>query len=918
MSWRVAVLLAPLCASAVSLRARNGTTTNTTIALSSSSSSSISTTTTAHLADFILQGLGQTSGEDDDGAKTAESTSSSTASSSGANSNTDSSSITPATITGASATGSPDRQASTTSTTSTSPSSSPFPTLSIARQNGTNSHGNVTAFSSITTASTQDFAAASSCQTDLFSWLNASRAYISQHAAQTSYHTEYSETVWTLKWPTSLASIGGGVAAASVTTLCDGNPRVVGSGQYLTWSTVTREVYTVTETHVSGPYPTPAPCTIGAEECTQLHDWYETAKLKVLYANQTLYEPPCATSGTAIPSGKKSCQPPVVEGWGNFTNEVMAEHAQLLYWPVQVKDPTDDSLLCYKPNEAGVMRTAETIPGTRTGDGPNTMITDGVTITSPMIAMVYTNVGRADGCGPHIAKTIRTMQPEHLSSIRRAPDGGAPRYPFDYSHLNWLCDSGNGTYTTQYIQEGEHCYQNVPAAAYFNGPQKWLQYFTNTAAVRGTEVQSWTILNDYEPYIIEEERFTKELHELYGTDAGWLQFGIWDPPVALIQHTAAAKPTLPVGWPATPTATTTQKYDPVSTPATPAHPVGSQLSETPSAVPDVISRPSTGDDDDDSRPAPPQQNEGSSSAQPQQGENRPAGSPNRPSNGSNNSGPEDKGNSNDEVPRPSHAPIFGNTNGNQNFGQHEQQPPAPILAIGSITLTQQPANPVATGVVFQDAKTTITIQVPASGESAKAVTIDSWTLTPSTAPGGEHVFQNAETAFTVHAAPQANPTPDDNARPGQPVANAPAQAPPAQTPAAVMHEANDILTLNSMTLTASPAADHEVLFNAVTTITIHMGEAATVEFHEISAVMSDGLPRLAVSSVMQKQSETRVDGVAAATAASSSSTVSQASAATSEAPSETSTVGIPTGGSERAIPSLTICIISIAFACLLL
>ncbi|PPJ51440.1 hypothetical protein CBER1_09148 [Cercospora berteroae] len=511
----------------------------------------------------------------------------------------------------------------------------------------------------------------------------------------------------------------------------------------------------------------------------------------------------------------------MVEGWGNFTNEVMAEQAQLLYWPVQVKDPSDDSLLCYKPNEAGVMRTAETIPGTRTGDGPNTMVTDGVTITSPMIAMVYTNVGRADGCGPHIAKTIRTMQPEHLSSIRRAPDAGAPRYPFDYSHLNWLCDSGNGTYTTQYVQEGERCYQNVPAAAYFNGPQKWLQYFTNTAAVRGTEVQSWTIPNDYEPYIIEEERFTKELHELYGTNAGWLQFGIWDPPVALIQHTAAAKPTLPVGWPATPTATTTRSM--------------TQFQRL-------------------------------------------------------------------RLLRIQWSP-----------GQHEQQPPAPILAIGSITLTQQPANPVATGVVFQDAKVTITIQVPAPGESAKAVTIDSWTLTPSAAPGGGHVFQNAETAFTVHAAPQANPTPNDN-------------APPAQTPATVMHEANAILTLNSMTLTASPAADHEVLSNAQTTITIHMGEVATVESHEISAVMSDGLPRLAVSSVTQDQSETSGDDVSAAAAASSSSTVSQANAATnvatngatSEAPSETSAVGISTGGSERAIPSLTICIISIAFACLLL
>ncbi|KAM3421566.1 hypothetical protein BST61_g1953 [Cercospora zeina] len=872
---------------------------------SSSSTSTISTSTTAHVADFILQGLGRTSEEDGDRTSSAESSSREYASKSSSRTST------PATITAA----------AIRPSTSSSPSSS-FPTLSVAKQNGTSSRGNVTAISGNITGFAQGFAAASSCQADLFSWLNASRIYLSQHAAETSYHSEFSEITWTFTSPATMANLGGAVMAASLTTLCDGNPRAIGSGLYLSSSTIAGKYYTQTITHLSGPYPTPAPCTIGAAECTELHDWFDTAKLKVLYTNQTLYEPPCPTSGTAIPTGKAWCQPPYLEGYGDFMNQVMAEHAQLLYWPVQVKEPTDDTLFCYKAHEDGVKRTAETIPGTRTGDGPNTIVTDGVTITSPMVAMVYTSVHRADGCGPTIAKTIRTMQPDHLSSIRRDSEGGAPRYPFDYNDLNWMCDAGNGTYTMQYVQQDGNCYQNVPAAAYFHGPQKWMQYLPNTAAVKGTIVDSWTILNDYEPYIIEEEVFTQELHDLYGTNAGWIQFGIWDPPVALIQQTAAAKPTLPNARPATPAATTTRKNDPAPTPATPAQPVGTQLRETGSAVPDAISRPSTGENEDIAS-TPPQQTEGSPSLQ-----NGMANDEVPPqSNGSNNDSSGTNGNSdgevrppshgndsasgNGEVPAPSHGPVQEDTDQSQDSGQQEQRPPAPILAIGSVTLTQQPAPSGATGVVFQDAEMTLTLQAP--GESVKAVTIDSWTLTPSAAPGGVHVFQNGETAFTVHTVSIANPAPGLNTP-----ADSPAQAPPA-TPAAVMHNANAILTLNAMTLTASPAADHEVLFNAQTTVTVHMGEAVIVESHEISAMMSDGLPRLAVSSVVQEQSQTSMDGVDATTAVSSRSSASQ----TTEAPSGTPThspsaIEVHTGGSERATHPSMICIISIAFACLLL
>ncbi|KAF2210572.1 hypothetical protein CERZMDRAFT_85905 [Cercospora zeae-maydis SCOH1-5] len=364
----------------------------------------------------------------------------------------------------------------------------------------------------------------------------------------------------------------------------------------------------------------------------------------------------------------------------------------------------------------------------------------------------------------------------------------------------------------------------------------------------------------------------------------------------------------------------TRKSDPIPTPATPAQSVSTQLRETVSVVPDVISRPSTGDNDDIAS-TPPQQTEGSSSSQGSStnelvdNANSDAEVPPQ-LNGSNNNGFGNNENSNAEVPAPSHGPTHEITNQIEDPGQHEQRPPAPILAIGSVTLTQQSAPSDAMGVVFQDAEMTFTLQAP--GEPVKAVTIDSWTLTPSAAPGGVHVFQNAETAFAMHTVSEAAPAPAVNT-----LAGPPAYAPPAQTPAAVVHNANAILTLNAMTFTASPTADHEVLFNAQTTLTVHMGEATTVESHGISAMMSDGLPRLAVSSVVQEQSQAAIDGVNAATAVSSISTTSQASETANEAPSETpaevaNAIETSTGGSKRVTHPSVICIISVAFACLLL
>ncbi|KAI5360956.1 hypothetical protein Slin15195_G088660 [Septoria linicola] len=651
-----------------------------------------------------------------------------------------------------------------------------------------------------------------------------------------------------------------------------------------------------------------------------------------------MYEPPRATSGTVIPTSSVWCVPPMVPGYGNFTNEVLAEHAQLLYWPVRAKDDNISKLFCTKANEVEAMQTAETIPGTRTADGPNTIVTDRITITSPMIAMVYSTVRRADGCGPTITKTIRTMLAGHLSSIRRNDVGAAPRYPFDYSDLNWMCESSDGTFTVQDGQ-GPDCYQNVPVAAYWQGPKMYMQYCNRPGVLNSTEVQDWTILNDYEPYIIEEETFTSELHELYRNNARWLQFGIWDPPIALIQQTAAAEPTLPHMLAATP-ATTTRTYVPEATPAIPAQPAVTELQKTeaplpnshlavPTSTADVHVGPHVGmaaqrqssSVDQPAQAAPSSQSAQANDIVPAPTQNTGSAFVNAFANDATafivgsqtlvvGGNAQTVGGQVASAAVPS-AIIVGeglaqSTMQLQSQQEQKQAPPNRVMAIGSVTLTQQPSGSGAPGQILQNAYLTITVTLPKGQVGPAPVTIGSWTLTPTIGAGGHYILQNAETALTVQQMTPAIP-PHDSPGP----AGLPSTTP---EPAVELHDANAILTINSIALTASPAADYEVLYDAQTTVTTSHGAAITMGPHVISVVNSNGLARLAVSSLSEQKQNANSTKIAKGK--SSTATSSLVSAETSNAPAS-----IETSGAFRRSPgglASSIGILCLSFASFLL
>ena len=115
--------------------------------------------------------------------------------------------------------------------------------------------------------------------------------------------------------------------------------------------------------------------------------------------------------------------------------------------------------------------TQPVLNGTRTGLGPNTFVTAGVTITSPSVAISLAGVSRQDGCYTTIDNTIIPVDADSVTSIRGGGIGYL-YYPFQYQHLNYECIAANGSL---YVADGSgpDCYTVVPSIAYFNAPTTW-------------------------------------------------------------------------------------------------------------------------------------------------------------------------------------------------------------------------------------------------------------------------------------------------------------------------------------------------------------------------------------------------------------------------------------------------------------
>lgn len=298
--------------------------------------------------------------------------------------------------------------------------------------------------------------------------------------------------------------------ASRTTKLCDGHPRIIGPATTLpNNSTISQAAFvtTVTTALSSRSYPSPKPtCSINKMDCealysssnglvvpeygTPLCDYsgstssysysveFYTAVGPSAFGSESTSSASISGTISALPSSDgfyTAATSPQAFGGFNPSSlscqqcTIVAEAAQLLYWPVRTRPGSDN--LC----SGNVSFSAfEVLTGTPTGSGPNTYVTQGVTITSPSVAISLTGISRKDGCYTTVASTIIPVDAEVIQSIRGYnPVSSVYRYwPFNFADLNYECQGTNGSL---YVADdsGPNCYPVVPADAYFSGSSAW-------------------------------------------------------------------------------------------------------------------------------------------------------------------------------------------------------------------------------------------------------------------------------------------------------------------------------------------------------------------------------------------------------------------------------------------------------------
>lgn len=432
-------------------------------------------------------------------------------------------------------------------------SSRTTPSISTISRPPSLSSAVVTSQASFTTFNGSGPQYALSCYESLWDWYGPYEDYLYEHGEMPS--SDYSLYWYTL---TSLLN----VTASRFTTSCDGYPRVIGSATILSSSSY--EYYWLTAPSLltptlSTPYPTPIPCTIGTSDCASLDSILNSYPTKWLGEHQgqnttlTWLLAPCTTAATDVSTlpftvmeyngfGSTITVGPTTDNCLTYSGHpeltptffAYASAAQLLYWPVLRQDVSSkNNSICSGKDRADRTRAVpngfETdmipwITGTPTGSGPNTFVTGTLTITSPDVAIVFTSLSLGNyltACGTTIQETVITLPVEAVSSQRGARVNFG-WYPFDFSDLNWVCQSGNSSVFTTQFEPGPNCYQDVPAIAYFNANDRYDSYTSYTDSLRTNTdmVDKLTIANDYHPNIIPKRGYlTDWLYTVLGAHA---------------------------------------------------------------------------------------------------------------------------------------------------------------------------------------------------------------------------------------------------------------------------------------------------------------------------------------------------------------------------------------------------------------
>ncbi|KAH9832436.1 cell wall protein DAN4-like [Teratosphaeria destructans] len=345
---------------------------------------------------------------------------------------------------------------------------------------------------------------AEKCQAELYAYNNESLAYYSTAPPATETYANTLTETSISEAPTRVTSL---------TTLCDGHPRVVGHADHGEgYTSVYVTAYTNTNILRQTSFTRPPPCSIGPNDCALLWSSWSSHYGPLASAGQLtegVLNPPCTTStlthSYTTNSAGKACN----------NCQIVASYARLLYWPVTTAPGSGD--LCGKP--------ASLLPApTRTV--PNTFVTSNLTLTSPTVALSIALLSRADDCGPVVTDTIIPVRPEEVYSVR-GDRALFQHYPFNYADLNWHCADG------EYASEGDHpdCYQEVPADAYFDGTLRWAAL--DAMNVDWRKDKNLTIYNDYQPQILPPKTMTDAIARIWGPSCAIHPNGVWDPPKAL-------------------------------------------------------------------------------------------------------------------------------------------------------------------------------------------------------------------------------------------------------------------------------------------------------------------------------------------------------------------------------------------------
>jgi hypothetical protein len=410
--------------------------------------------------------------------------------------------------------------------------------------NWSTSQENAPAPTLATTGTGQEYA--SKCAAALATWSRSSLNWQWNNAiiSTSTFSSGFTET---LEGP-------GSTKVTSIVTLCDGHPRVVGHTSVSRGEKYTSTVAwtnTITGTNANHAYPTSQPCSIQPSDCKTLSRSYENSLSALLDKNgfATIQGPMC----TITPSSSYSYS--TASGGQTCDNcMIAASTARVMFWPITTAPGAD---LCNK--------TGSTITASPTGP-PNSFVTEGITITSPSVAVSLGYMSRVDGCGTTIAHTIIPVHPDQVSSVRgfRALFS---HHQFNFADLNYFCMNTNTTMATIPEGEGDSCYQQVPAAAYFGGLNNAV--VLDQAPFRNLSKAQMTIFDDYQPQLLPPRTMTEAITSIWGNDCIIHPDGVWDPPIALTPEASLVVPTYPGGG-----AATTESSDAESTPASPINSYG--------------------------------------------------------------------------------------------------------------------------------------------------------------------------------------------------------------------------------------------------------------------------------------------------------------------------------------------------------